>query len=117
MELAVSRAAKEKFSARLLEVKVRKEEGTLVDRAIVYQKAYTVTKAIQDQLAGIPAQLGPSIVAAMEEALSSAGVPMETIRSAVVKSNVQHVVREGLRLGIVQSLRSLTEKPLEELLS
>lgn len=116
-ELAQSRAEKERFSARLLELKVRKEEGSLVDAAIFYQKAYTLTKVIQDQLAGIPPQLGPSIVAAVEGGLVAAGISAEQARAATDRADLQHVVREGLRLGILRALRSLTEKPVRELLS
>lgn len=116
-ELAMSRAQKEGFAARLLEIKVRKEEGSLVDRSLFYQKAYTITKVIQDQLSGIPPQLGPAVVSAVEEGLVAAGLTPEQARAATDRGNLQHVVREGLRLGILRSLRSLTEKPVEELLS
>lgn len=116
-ELAMSRAEKERFSARLLELKVRKEEGSLVDAAIFYQKAYTLTKVIQDQLAGIPPQLGPSVVAAVEGGLIAAGITAEQARAATDRADLQHVVREGLRLGILRALRTLTEKPVRELLS
>lgn len=116
-ELAQSRAEKEKFSARLLEIKVRKEEGSLVDVAVFYQKAYILTNAIKDQLNGIPPQLGPSVVSAVEDGLVAGGLTPEQARAAVDRGNLHHVVREGLRLGIVRALRTLTERPVEELLS
>ena len=116
-ELAQSRAEKERFSARLLEIKVRKEEGSLVSADLFFQKAYTLTVAIKDQLNGIPPQLGPSVVAAVEEGLVAAGMTAEQARAAIDRGNLHHVVREGLRLGIVRALRTLTEKPVRELLS
>lgn len=115
-ELALSRAEREKFSARLLELKVRKEEGTLADRAVFYQQAYTLANSIKDQLNGLPPQLAPAIVSAVDEALASSGLQPVQIRAAFEKSRLEHAVREALRTGIVRALRALTDKPVEELL-
>jgi hypothetical protein len=113
--LAVSRADRERHNARLLEIRVREKEGTLADRTVFYQKAYTVGNAIKDQLNGIPSQIGPVVVSAMEEALVQAGLSPEVARAAVDRGNLQHAAREALRLGIVRALRALTSQSVEDM--
>lgn len=115
-ELAQSRAEKERHAARLLELKVRREEGALVDRSVFFQRAYTLSIAIKDQLNGIPSQVGPSLVSTVEEGLISSGLTPEASRAILDRSNMQHVVHEALRLGITQALRELSAKPLEDLI-
>ncbi len=114
--LAASRASKESAAARLLEIKVRQAEGNLVDRVVVYSKAYSVGNAIKDHLAGVPPQLAPVIVAAVEEALLGAGVSPVQARELLDRARLEHVVREGVRQGILRALRELTARPVEELL-
>lgn len=114
--LAASRASKESAAARLLEIKVRQAEGNLVDRAVVYSKAYSVGNAIKDHLAGVPPQLAPMIVAAVEEALLGAGVSPVQARELLDRARLEHVVREGMRQGILRALRELTARPVDELL-
>lgn len=114
--LAASRASKESAAARLLEIKVRQAEGGLVDRATFYAKAYAVGNSIKDHLAGIPPQLAPQVVTALEEALVAAGMSAEQSREVTTRANAEHVIREGLRQGILRSLRELTAKPMEALL-
>jgi hypothetical protein len=115
--LAASRASKESAAAELLQIKVRQAQGQLVDRSVVYSKAYAVGNAIKDQLAGIPPQLAPQVVTALEDALVAAGMSAEQSREVTTRANVEHIVREGLRQGILRSLRELTSRPMESLLS
>lgn len=113
--LAMSRAERERHNARLLEIRVREKEGTLVDRAVFYQKAYAVGNAIKDQLNGLPAQIGPQVVSAVEESLVANGLAPDVVRAALDRGNVEHVAREALRLGILRALRALTARPVEDL--
>ena len=52
----------------------------------------------------------------MEEALAVAGIPATHAREILAKSNMEHTVREQIRLGITRALRDLTSKPMEELI-
>lgn len=115
--LAASRASKESAAAELLQIKVRQAQGHLVDRSVVYSKAYAVGNAIKDQLSGIPPQLAPQVVTALEDALVAAGMSAEQSRDVTTRANAEHVVREGLRQGILRSLRELTSRPMESLLA
>lgn len=115
-ELAMSRAEKERFQSRLTELKVLEKEGELVDKQKFFQKAYSLTSAIKDKLNGLPPQVAPQLVSAMEEALVSSGLPAPQVREILARSNMEHTVREAFRLGIVRALRDLTSKPLEELI-
>lgn len=56
------------------------------------------------------------IVAAVEEALLAAGVSPVQARELLDRSRLEHVVREGMRQGILRSLRELTARPVEDLL-
>lgn len=114
--LAMSRADRERYNARLLEIRIQEKEGQLVDKATFFHRAHLVGNAIKDQLNGLPPQVGPVVVAAVEEALVAGGVAAEVVRAALVRSNLEHVVREALRAGVVRSLRTLTSKSVEELL-
>lgn len=116
-ELAQSRAEKERFQARLTELKVLEKEGTLVDKQAFFQKAYTLASSIKDKLNGLPPQVTPSVIAQVETALIDVGgLPPEKVREAVAKSNLSHTVRESIRTGVVRALRQLTDKPLEEVI-
>ena len=113
--LASSRAEKEKHQARLAELKVLREEGTLVDKNEFFQKAYTVTTAIQDQLNGLAPQVTPQITSAVEEALVKSGLEPVKVREIMAKSDLGHTIREAIRTGVTKSLRDLTSKPLEDI--
>lgn len=115
-ELAVSRAEKERFQGRLIQLKVMEKEGTLVDKQAFYQKSYTLAASIKDQLNGLPPQTAPQVVAAIEEAMAVAGIPTIQAREILAKSNMEHIVREQIRTGITRALRDLTSKPMEELI-
>lgn len=115
-ELAMSRAEKERFQGRLVQLKVMEKEGSLVDKQAFYQKAYTLASSIKDKLNGLPPQTAPQVVAAIEEALAVAGIPATQAREILAKSNMEHTVREQIRLGITRALRDLTSKPMEELI-
>lgn len=115
-ELAMSRAEKERFQGRLVQLKVMEKEGSLVDKQAFYQKAYTLAASMKDKLNGLPPQTAPQVVAAIEEALAVAGIPATQAREILAKSNMEHTVREQIRLGITRALRDLTSKPMEELI-
>jgi len=115
-ELAQSRAEKERHAARLLQVKVWEKEGELVSKSAFYQKAYTLAAAIKDKLNGIPPQLGPQVVAMLEEVLVTSGQTPEAARAILVACTAEHRVRELLRGGITAALRDISAKPMEELI-
>lgn len=115
-ELAVSRAEKERFQGRLIQLKVMEKEGSLVDKQTFYQKSYTLAASIKDQLNGLPPQTAPQVVAAIEEAMAVAGIPTIQAREILAKSNMEHIVREQIRTGITRALRDLTSKTMEELI-
>lgn len=115
-ELALSRAEKERHQARLVQLKVMEKEGTLLDKTIFYQKAYTLGATIKDKLNGLPSQTAPQVVAAIEEALVGSGIPVTKVREILAKANMEHTVREQFRLGVVRALRDLTSKPMEDLI-
>lgn len=114
--LATARADRERFNARLQELKVREKEGELVDKATFYQKANVLMAGIKDQLNGLPPQIEPGIVAHLEECLTSFGMTDEQAREIITKGAISHVVREAIRQGIMRSMRELATKPVEELL-
>lgn len=114
--LAMARADRERFNARLQELKVREKEGELVDKAIFYQKANILMAAVKDQLNALPPQIAPGIVAHIEECLTSFGMTDEQAREIIIKGSVSHIVRESIRQGIVRSMRELSTKTVEELL-
>lgn len=115
-ELAISRAEKERFQARLIQLKVLEKEGTLLDKSVFYQKAYTLGSSIKDKLNGLPSQTASQVVAAIEEALVASGIPVTQARELLAKANMEHIVREQFRLGVTRALRDLTSKPMEELI-
>jgi len=115
-ELAISRAEKERFQGRLIQLKVMEKEGTLLDKSIFYQKAYTLGSSIKDKLNGLPSQTAPQVVAAIEEVLVDSGIPVTQVRELLAKANMEHTVREQFRLGVTRALRDLTSKPMEELI-
>jgi hypothetical protein len=115
-ELAVSRAEKERFQGRLIQLKVLEKEGTLLDKSIFYQKAYTLGSSIKDKLNGLPSQTASQVVAAMEEALVSSGMPVVQARELLSRANMEHTVREQFRQGVTRALRDLTSRPMEELI-
>lgn len=115
-ELAISRAEKERFQGRLVQLKVMEKEGTLLDKSIFYQKAYTLGSSIKDKLNGLPSQTASQVVAAIEEALVGSGIPVTQVRELLAKANIEHTVREQFRLGVTRALRDLTSKPMEDLI-
>ena len=115
-ELAISRAEKERFQGRLVQLKVMEKEGTLLDKSIFYQKAYTLGSSIKDKLNGLPSQTASQVVAAIEEALVGSGIPVTQVRELLAKANMEHTVREQFRLGVTRALRDLTSKPMEDLI-
>lgn len=115
-ELAMSRAEKERFQGRLVQLKVMEKEGTLLDKSIFYQKAYTLGASIKDKLNGLPSQTASQVVAAIEEALVGSGIPVTQVREILAKANMEHTVREQFRLGVTRALRDLTSKPMEDLI-
>lgn len=115
-ELAISRAEKERFQGRLVQLKVMEKEGTLLDKSIFYQKAYTLGSSIKDKLNGLPSQTASQVVAAIEEALVGSGIPVTQAREILAKANMEHTVREQFRLGVTRALRDLTSKPMEDLI-
>lgn len=115
-ELAISRAEKERFQGRLVQLKVMEKEGTLLDKSIFYQKAYTLGSSIKDKLNGLPSQTASQVVAAIEEALVGSGIPVTQAREILAKANMEHTVREQFRLGVTRALRDLTSKSMEDLI-
>lgn len=115
-ELAQSRADRERFNARILELRVREKEGELVDKAVFYQQAHAMMAAVKDQLNGLPPQISPGIVSHLEECMTSFGLSEEQAREIIVKGAVSHMVREAIRQGITRALRDITSRPVQELL-
>ena len=114
-ELALSRAKKERQQARLLEIKVGKEERDLVPVAEIYLAARGLATSIKDHIFGIPPQVAPRISSAIEEALISSGVAPEQARAIVGSAKVEHVAHEAMRSAFVRSLRTLSELRVEDL--
>ena len=116
-ELAQSRAERERHQARLVQLKVMEKEGDLLDKSVFFQRAYSLAASIKDKMNGIPPQVSPAIVSAVEEALVSGGLPAEQARDLVTRCNLSHTVREAIRAGVTGALRDLTATPLEELIN
>jgi len=115
-ELGQSRAEKERFQARLVQLKVMEKEGDLLDKAVFFQRAYSLAASIKDKLNGIPPQVAPQIVSAVEESLVAAGLPAEQAREIITRANLSHTVREAIRQGVTRALRDLTSQPMEDLI-
>ena len=115
-ELALSRAQKEKHQSRLLELKVLEQEGTLVNKFIFFQKAYSLMASIKDKFNGMAPKIAPQIASSVEDALIESGMDPKKVREVMTKSKLEHLIREAIRSGVVESLREVSTTPLEEII-
>jgi len=113
--LELSKGEKEFHLARLARMKADEMEGGLVDKQICFQHAYQLGISIQDKVLTIYSRLAPEIVGSFRDAMIKAEVPNEKV--LIVMDGLEHSVGEKIRKACITTLRELSEKTEDNILS
>lgn len=111
-DLETSRAVKETQMARLAALKADEKDGILVDKHLVFQKNYQATNEVQEKLTSLYAKIAPVIVGDFIDQCVSAGLSAEAIGD--IKGQMEHSCGERIRVAIIDTLRELTDKMMNE---
>lgn len=114
-DLELSKSEKEYHLSRLARMKADEMEGRLVDKQLCFQQAYQLGIAIQDKVMTIYSRLSPEIVGEFRDVMTKTEIPNEKI--LLVIEGMEHAVGEKIRKACIVSLRDLSEKTKENILS
>lgn len=111
-DLETSRAVKETQMARLAALKADEKDGILVDKHLVFQKNYQATNEVQEKLTSLYAKIAPVIVGDFIDACVTAGLSADILGD--IKGQMEHSCGERIRVSIIDTLRELTDKMMNE---
>lgn len=106
-DLEISRAEKEYQLSRLAKLKADAAEGKLVDKAIAFNKIYSIASSAQEKIVSNFITLAPKIIGTLTESLVAAGFEETKVR--LVAKDLEHTVGEMIRKENLNSLRNFTE--------
>lgn len=106
-ELEVSKAELAQQNARIAKIKADMLEGKLVDKALAFNRVYSLAAEAQDKIVSTYAVLAPKIVGLVAQVLTANGFDEEKVRTLCAP--LDHDIGEMIRKENLHALRSFTE--------